>query len=118
MKRVDALETRLVPFPPQAPALMSSRLGVHHQQNNPVKSQSMMQFKSKRKVKELLSIIVLLFADMSTPNMLTGFGSQPIQGGMFGRVYHSPQASPAYNHIDEQLYQTKQWLKQRTLNLK
>ena len=55
---------------------------------------------------------------MSTPNMLTGFGSQPIQGGMFGRVYHSPQASPAYNHIDEQLYQTKQWLKQRTLNLK
>jgi hypothetical protein len=50
--------------------------------------------------------------------MLAGIGNHQMQGGLFGSVYHSPQRPPAYNHVDEQLNQAKQWLKQRTLNLK
>ena len=29
-------------------------------------------------------------------------------------THHQP---PVYSHVDEQLYQTKQWLKNRTMNL-
>jgi len=99
VNRVDALESRLTPCLTPAPHYTSKRMGVHNYntQHNPV----MMQYQN-----------------ISSPNLLTGFGSQQMQGPAFGSVYNSLQRPPSYNHIDEQLNQAKQWLKQRTLNLK
>ena len=33
------------------------------------------------------------------------------------RAQPPTQHPPSYSHVDEQLYQTKQWLKHRTMNL-
>ena len=116
MNRVDALESRLTPCLTPAPHYTSKRMGGHNYntQHNPV----MMQYKSNNwySIKSIDENI--LFSDISSPNLLTGFGSQQMQGPAFGSVYNSPQRPPSYNHIDEQLNQAKQWLKQRTLNLK
>ena len=85
IKRVDALETRMLPTYP------SMMLKGRHQ-------------------------------SFPSPAVHLSAGSQVFHGNTLLQpglltTGNPPQARPGYSHVEDQLYQTKQWLKHRTLNL-
>ena len=79
IKRVDALETRMIPTYPSM--MLRGRL-----QNFP------------------------------SPSPQFSHGNHLVQPGLLTASSHH-QSRPGLSHVEDELYQTKQWLKHRTLNL-
>ena len=100
MQRVDALETR-------APSMM--RLG------------HAVPLSRDRHVSPLVPSYLSRVSRVQHPALRPGLLVQS-PGPVYNHVspapvYNHVSPAPVYNHVDEQLQQTKQWLKNRTMNL-